>query len=287
VAFTTVLKNTGPITLTKIWYEDGAQVDGGDVNVVIVDASGDVVQASTSATKTGSESSTSYTYSLAIQTTVNRLTVTWTRVDTGAVLTDTVEVVGDRLFSLTDARAFDGGALASTSLYTNATILQARDEITDLLEDWTGVSWIRRHARYDLPGSGTSKLRLRDFFPTQVIAASIDGTAQTVGDIVIAGHGPFLLHTTSTWSAPTATDPLNVTVEYEYGRQDAPDGVNRVGLLLLRDRLVPSAIPDAAISFQDEGGAYQMVREGGPMRNITRIPEVNAWLTAHTIPRVH
>ncbi len=66
-------------------------------------------------------------------------------------------------------------------------------------------------------------------------------------------------------------------VEYEYGEQPGILGSDRVGMMLLRDRLVPSNISDRAVAFNDELGTIRLVvpGRGGAM---TALPEVNEWL---------
>lgn len=216
---------------------------------------------------------------------VDKLTVvlagTW--VSAAQTFTFETEIVGEPLFTLSEARAFDASALVTAATYPAATILEARDQITDQLEEWTWVSWIGRHARYDLAGSGTSRLTVSHHAIQNLIAASIDNAAQTVSDVAVARFAPLLEHKTTIWASPSTSDPLNVTVEYEHGRRGRPQGVSRIALLLLRDRLVKSDIPDSAIQYQGDKGAMQLVREGGPMHNVTRIPEVNAWIAANRL----
>ena len=300
MAHSTILKNTGPTTLSKVWYVDGIAVDAGTVNIAATDAHGTVVVASTAATKTGTAASTVYSYVLAIQTQVKVLFVTWTRADTGAVLEDVVEVVGGQLFTLTEARAFDEGALVDTDKYTNAEIRTERDRVTALLEQWTGRSWIPRYCRVELPGTGVDAIDLasstartstgrrlvrpgRHYDIVTIISASA-GTTITPTDI--ESDPPFLYHTTGVWVASASSDRMNVTVEYEYGLAYPEEGVGRIALLLTRDRLVKSPYPDSALSIQTESGAASLVREGGPMANRTRLPEVNAWLKDHSMLKV-
>jgi hypothetical protein len=54
-----------------------------------------------------------------------------------------------------------------------------------------------------------------------------------------------------------------------------------MALLLLVDRLVPSSFTDRATSVVTEYGTTTIVQPGGPMANVSRIPEVNAWVSQH------
>lgn len=297
---TQILLNTGPTTLTKTFYEDGVAADPGTVTIGIVDANGDSVV--TSGTATSGTGTNPRTYALAIQVQVNVLYVTWTRSDTTANFRDVVEVIGHQLFSLAEARAFDGAAMTNTTKYPNADIVAERIRITDLLEQWTGRSWITRYCRIEAPGSGTRDLSLRTArrvasngetvggagyrVGINAIIRADDGSTITVADVQADAYTGTLTRLDSTWQTPSSDDPRNVVVEYEYGTPYIDAGVDRIALLLLGDRLIKSAIPAGAISYQGEEGAMQLVREGGPHQNLTRLPEVNAWIAAHRIPLV-
>ena len=53
----------------------------------------------------------------------------------------TNQILGFPLFTEAQARTFDIDQLSSASDYSDATILEERAKITDLLEQWTGASW--------------------------------------------------------------------------------------------------------------------------------------------------
>ena len=72
--------------------------------------------------------------------------------------------------------------------------------------------------------------------------------------------------------------PMPVVIEYEHGWDYLRNGVDRVGLKLLLDRLISTNIPDRATSFNDELGNISLVTQGGGFKNPTRIPEVNQWI---------
>lgn len=293
-----ILVDDGPTSLSKQFYDSaGVAANPGTVTVGIVDANGDTVVAAGTAT-TGATTAPR-AYSLAIQTQVNVLYVTWTRADTGAALVDVVEVVGNHLFSLVEARAFDGAVMASTTKYPAADILAERTRITDLLEKWTGRSWVPRYCRVEAPGSGQYDLDLltgrrqasngqQVGGPGHTIAINEifranDGTDITTTNITVNPHSGRLTRTDGIWSTPTLSDPRNVTVEYGYGNPYIDAGVDRIALLLLRDRLIKSAIPDSALAYQGDEGSFQLVREGGPHANLTRLPEVNAWIADNSV----
>jgi hypothetical protein len=284
-----ILRNTGPTTLTKAWYEDGVQVDAGTVTVGIVDADDTTVVASGTATsKSGSGSSTTYSYTLPIQTAVKELTITWTRADTDAALTDTVEVVGGHLFNLNDARTFTvSGAqtpLSSSVTYPDGTIAEARDRITGMFAQHCGVSFIPRYARLELPGTGTRSLTVQHRRISTVLAATINGTAQTASNIEPVWNDRVLWHKTGVWSAATSSNPRNVTVSYEHGYQQVPSDIRRAALLLLLREVVPSDIPDRALSLTNEFGNMRLAVPG--VDYPTGIPQVDEILNRYRYPDV-
>jgi len=280
----TILRNTGPTTLTKYWYEDGTVVDAGAVTIGIVDAAdATVVAAGTATAKNGTGTSTNYTYSLAIQTTVKQLTVSWTRSDTGAVLEDEIEVVGDVLFTEAEARAFtvtgSQTPLSSATSYPDATIAEARDRITALFEQYCGVSFIPRSAYLELPGSGGRRLDVPHHRIIQVLSCTIGGTAQTATDIEPLRNQRQLAHKTGTFSFPSTADPQNVHVCYEHGYEHPPLDVKRAGLLLLLREIVPSDLPDRALSYSNADGTFRLSYPGE--NSPTGIPTVDETLNRY------
>jgi hypothetical protein len=172
--------------------------------------------------------------------------------------------------------------------------------LTDDFESWTGRSWVPRYARVELSGNGGSVLSLRDGFARTsdgyqlhrpgryndiavLLTVTVGGTAVDVADIEIDETAGRVIHTTSVWTAATITTPFNVVVEYVYGLPYIVDGVDRIALKVLVDRLVPSAWPDKALSADTEYGTTRFIQPGGPMSNRTSIAEVNDWITTHNM----
>jgi hypothetical protein len=289
-----ILVDTGPTTLTKTWYLDGTATDVGAVTVGIVDGNGTSVV--TSGTATTNNNDGTYDYALAVQADTTVLVATWTASSESQV--DYIEVVGGSLFTEAAARAFDNAAMTSATTYTDAIIAAERERITDLLESWTGRSWIRRYARIEARGTGHRELWLntgssrlsdgtplirngRGFDTVKVLSATVSGTAATVANITV-GNGR-LWRTDGYWTTPTVSNPMNVVVEFEYGvASPQAMGADRIGLLLLRDRLVASNIDERASSFSDELGRYDLVT-AGVRRAVSNIPEVNLWVMKNSV----
>jgi len=303
---TQLLAAAGPYSIVKSWYLDGTATDVGAVTVGVTDGNGSVVVASATATTNNTDGT--YTYSLADQASPNVLTFTWTRTDTGADLVDRVELVGNWLFTESQARSFAGKADATSALiplksadeYPDAVIADERTRLTDDLEQWTGRGFIPRYARLDIPGNGRSVLSLSDGVcrtsdgytlhrPGKtndigvLLSVTVGGTAATLSEIKIDPTRNHLIHTTGFFTAAAITTPFNVVVEYVYGLPYLVDGVDRIALKLLVDRLVPSAWPDKALSADTEYGTTRFIQPGGPMNNRTRIAEVNDWVNTHNM----
>lgn len=280
----TILRNTGPTTLTKQWYEDGTVVDAGAVTVGVVDAASNIVVAAGTATvKNGTGASTYYIYDLPIQTAVKQLTVSWTRTGTGAVLEDEVEVVGDVLFTEAEARAFTVTGvqtpLSNATTYPDATIAEARDRITDLFETYCGVSFIPRSHYMETPGSGSRRLPVPHHRVIQVLSCTIGGAAQTATDIEPLRNQRLLHHKTGTFTWPSSTDPQNGHVCYEHGFEHPPLDIKRAALLLLLREVVPSDLPERALSFSNQDGTFRLSYPGE--NSPTGIPTVDETLNRY------
>lgn len=294
-----ILANAGQVTLTLTWYVSGTPTDVDDVTIGIVDGNGATVVSAGTAT-TNNEDGT-YTYQLADQANPKILTVTWTDTSSGDTRVDRIEVVGGWLFTEAQARAFRGKdnaasavvPLASSSEYTDATIAAERSRLTDDLEYWTGTGWVARYARIVASGTGSTILdlskgkcqtadgvhlhrpgRLNDI--SDILTVTIDGTTVDADTVTVDGRH---LHLPSYWTA--SSTPFNVAVEYVYGFPYLVDGVDRIALMELVDRLVPSAVPDRVLSHDGEYGTTRFIQPGGPMGNVSRLPQVNDWVARH------
>jgi hypothetical protein len=269
--------------------ENGTQTDAGTVTVGIVDAAGNtVVAAGTATAKAGTGASTVYSYDLAIQTAVKRLTVTWTRTDTGASLTDQIDVVGGVLFTEAEARAFTvTGAqtpLSSSTTYPDATICEARDRITDLFEQYCGVSFIPRSYHLEVGGSGGRTLDIPHHRAIEVLNCTIGGVAQTAAQILPLRNQRQLHHTANTFSSPSDADPQNVHVTYEHGYTEPPLDIKRAALILLLREVVPSDMPDRAVSISTQDGTFRLATPGE--NTPTGIPNVDEVLNRYRMRSV-
>ena len=261
-------------------YVDGTLTDAsGSVTVTVTDEAGTTIIDSQTASN---ESTGVYYYDLGISNTadVKKLYAIWTGTweSVSQKLRTNHEVLGFPLFTEKQARDFDIQQLSSASDYSDAQILEERAKITDLLEQWTGVSWTPKYNRVKTKGELDRMISLPNFHINKLISVKILGETIATTNFEIDNNAGFIYRTDGTFPEPTSEYPLPVIVEYEYGWDYLRNGVDRIALKLLQDRIISSNIPDRATSFNDEVGNISLVTQGGNLKNPTRIPEVNQWI---------
>ena len=261
-------------------YVDGTLTDAtGSVSVTVTDEGGTVIIDAQTATN---DSTGIYYYDLGVANTVdvNKLYAVWTGTweTVSQKLRTNHEIVGFPIFTEAQARSFDVGQLASASDYSDEAILDERQKITELLEQWTGVSWTPRYNRAKLVGEGDRIISPPNFHITKVLSVTVLGESIPTSNFEIDSNAGFIHRKDGFFEKPTAEFPLPVVIEYEFGWDYIRNGVDRIGLKLLLDRIVASNIPDRATSFNDELGNISLVTQGGGFKNPTRIPEVNQWI---------
>jgi hypothetical protein len=96
-----------PGTLSQQWYEDGAAVDPGAATVGITRADGTILVAAGTATAGTGTAPRTFNLTTTHTALLDRLTVTWTSVTKGTIVSY-VEVVGGFWFSLADGNVVVG-----------------------------------------------------------------------------------------------------------------------------------------------------------------------------------
>ena len=140
-----ILRNAAE-TLSVTFYsgETGTDADGA-VTIGIVDEAGSTVVAS--ATSTTSAGSGVYTYDLAAQSNLQRLTATWSGTWGSAMTFDTShEVVGGFLTTPAEVRAMDSIA-GETSTFSAADLVDAIAYATTIISDYCGASFVQLYER--------------------------------------------------------------------------------------------------------------------------------------------
>lgn len=255
--------------------------------VAIVDSAGVAVASGTSSTVVAP--TYAFTLTPANLAILDVFTATWTATIGGVADTYTTyfETVGRHLFTVAEARAYDNGVLANTSTYTDAMIINAREEIADQLSDICGVSFVPRGSREILTGHGLATLDVKNVLrPSfgnpagKLVSATVNGTALTAPEIadVEVRYRSLRRKTLGVWGSGTVA---NITVFYEHGYLEPPDAIRRAGLRLLRDKLVASNIDDRAVSFTDEMGQRTFLPVAGRKNQPFGIPDVDSTINQY------
>lgn len=264
-------------TLTVRFYDDGTAADPGTVTIGITDEAGaEIVSDGTATTGNGSDARE---YELAAQSDLNRLTVTWTS-DTYGEFVNYIEVVGEFLFTIREARTFDGAALESTDSYPTVDLQEARARITDAFYQAMGVSHIPRYRRLQVFGSGSAILFLPDLHTTKVQSVEYRESGQATWtafdqddlDNVVATNDGRLIYESSSWNSSR-----EYRIAYEHGYDTPPLEIKRAALRLLVSYLgaTYSSWDPRATSMSTEAGVISLATPGRA-GSIFGLPEVDA-----------
>ena len=254
------------------------------VTVTVTDPSGATV-----ATGTATHGATgTYTYALPPQAALTVLSVAWAATISGAAVveTDTVEVVGGFLFTLSEGRASDA-SLADRDKYPTADLDAKRLEVEEEVERICDRAFVPRYARVVVDGSGSADLVLPHPDPDRTAAhvraiRSVSMAQRSGGPLVAFTSDELAALIVRSDNTVTRTDQWwaegygNVLIEYEYG-QDGPSlELKNAAMIRLRSMLNANktGIPDRASSFTSvDGGTYRLTMPGAWA---TGIPAVDA-----------
>jgi hypothetical protein len=263
-------------TLTHTFYSDGTATnpspDAATIGITREDGT-ILVAAGTGTTDTGTGTVT-YTLTPTQTALLDILTVTWTATFGGQSQTfvDTVEVRGDVLFTLADARALK--PLDSTTTYTSAAIIAARTLAETALEDACHVAFVPTYFRTTVEGNWRSDVLLPVVRPLSIMSVSIDGVAVTTTDVTLYEDGR--LSYAAGWPTGAGLTRRNITVKGTYGYPYPPPRVSRAALLLAKRFLVDSPVSDRATTLTTEDGTTSFLVTAGVRQAVFDIPEANA-----------
>lgn len=258
----------------------------GAVTVGVAEADGTVVVAAgTSTAGTGTDPRT---YTLAAQTTLELLTVTWTDAGDSSTHTQLVEVVGGYWFSVADASARDD-KLNDRAKYPTPRILAVRAEVEVEAENITGQAWVPRYRREEIAGTGNDTLVCDEVAirtVRSVRAYSSDGTTYTswtaaeIAELTFTAHGTIIRP--GVWAKGT-----KYVVEYEHGHDRPTADLRDAAITRLRHRLNShrSGIPDRATSMSTEQGQTFALATPGLRGFVTGIPDVDVVYGRHALDR--
>lgn len=233
-----------------------------------------------------------HTYTLTIDTgataALDALTVTWVVVggDQTTTATDTVEVVGGRLFTLAEARASDS-SIADPNVFPASEVDARRLEVELEAEAICGRSFFPRFRRVAVDGSGLVRLivpdtDLRAVRDVTVTSAGPTETAWTAGQVgMVATGGGGLLTRLDGGIWPRGAS--NITVGYEHGLDAPPEDLRQAALIRLRGVLKRnrSGVPDRVASYTNEAGTFRIAMPGARK---TGIPDVDAAYERWSVP---
>ena len=296
-----ILRNT-PATLELLVYQAGTLTNlDANPTIAVTDANGDVV--ATGAVSKPAGTTGTYWSTLPPQADLKTLRVDWS----GALSGDPVEftqhheIVGNFLFIEAAARSYtvtgQQTPLSSETNYPDAAIARIRELITGQFEEKTGRSWVSRHCRVELHGTGTRWLSLRDGHPRdadgrmsggpgrhydvqRLISVTVDAVAADVGDYTLHGRkvvGP------TTWPRASYDSLFNVVIEYEYGVTPVNLEAEENGLRMAVANLVPSDLSAYAMTAAAAGESVSFPQQSG---GLVWPPKVWEWLKANPAPRI-
>lgn len=262
-------------TPADLWikpFSDGVAITGATTPTVVVTRADGTAVTSSAVTEGTGASTGKYTATItaANNSRLDTLTAVWSSSSWGTITTKH-EVHGARLFTISEARAFDGAAMASATTYPTDDIARWRDQITADFERICGVSFVPKASRVTLDGTGTKNLALKGpsggslMLPTSVVAiTTIDSSgvstafsATEITDIRPETHGYLYRTSLGYW----ASGNNNIVVEVEHGYSTPPEPIKRVALKVLRQDFVPSNIDGRATAVTEFGINWAMTRD--------------------------
>lgn len=279
-----ILKGTAE-SLSLLVYEDGVVKDPGTTTVTITMADGTAIVTGGATTGSGAQARA---YALTTTDTANLdlLTAVWTTENYGAQTT-TAEIVGEHLFTLAQARDFDGGKLRDASAYSDDLLKETRARILDAFAEVCGVSFVPRYKRVVLDGKGSDTLYLPDLYVTAIrsvderASGGTDWTAYTsddLADVFCDDSGQVFRETDGAFTAGRR----NIRIGYEYGYAQPPLEITRAALRLLVSYLGATRTDwdPRAISMSTDMGVISLATAG--MRGaVFGLPEVDSALVRY------
>lgn len=272
-------------------YQDGVPTDAAVAPApacVVVDEAGVTVASGPATIAGGGSGRLTFALSAAQNAQPNSYTATWTATvgGTSTAVVTSHESVGELLFTLADARAWDGAAMGNATNYPANVVLRGRDYVQDSFERICRVAFGARYEREVLDGHGSAEMELRWQRVTRVrsvaerVAGSASWTAYTpaqLADILVYEDGRLYRETLGTFTHGRR----NVAVEYEHGWQPIPEDVRRAALRVVRDTLVKSSLPDRALYQTTEMGQFRLAVAEESKGYWFGIPMVDAVLTRY------
>lgn len=272
----TLLRASEPVTLTATFTDlAAATVDPGATTLTVTNDDDTALVTAAAATGTGAVARTSV-LTATHTATLDLLTAVWTATTTTnnspGTLTQAYEVVGDHLFTIAEARAFDRAQLAASATYSDAAITAARQRITEWFESILGVSAFPRYRKVILDGDGSDTIMVPDGRVTAIRAAAIRAsggttwtalTADELADLFIdPDTGQVMRESLGLWTSGRR----NIRIAYEYGHEQVPEPLKYAALKVLTNHIVPSNMSDRTIQTSGEFGTLMLATPNPAVR---------------------
>lgn len=238
----------------------------GTTTVTVTKGDGSLLVDAQSATVSGT--TLTYTLTPAETAEVENLTATWTATVGGVQQTfvTRAKVVGELLFTLAEARAYDDGVLETATQYPDVAVLAAREGASDSLEEALGRLLGAQYQREVFDGDGSAELDLPGVDVRSVRSVKVrefgsqTWTAFTVSelaDVLVEESGLLVRESLGVWPRGRR----NVAVEWEAGMR-IPGELKQAGLMLARELLVKSDLSNRAVQQVNELGTVQLAVAG-------------------------
>jgi len=185
--------------------------------------------------------------------------------------------------SLAEVRAIDG--MDDTDTFPDATVNEAIAYAEELIDRYTGTSWVYKDFSVTCDGTGTRSIILRDDEERIVLnPRSLNNV--TVDGVVVASVTGWGLHpdgrvVRSEGVFDTSTVGRNILIEGTAGLTSvAPADIAWAARTLARQYALDlvSRIPDRALQIQNDFGSVTLAQAGNHPDRPTSLPEVNARL---------
>lgn len=258
-----------PATISQAWYVDGVLTDPGVVTVTITNLAGTAIVTAAATTGSGAAART-FTFTTTHTANLDTLTALWTSPTLG-VLTSRCEIVGDLLFTETEARAFDGGKLTNTTTYTDAAISAARSRISEDFQQILEYAPYPRYSYVTLYGDGCGNLLLPGLYPTALRSVETRTfgtqtwtafTSDELNDTLVTPWGELVRESLGYFPYGYS----NVRIGFEHGLAQTPGPLKQAALLVLTggtaQSIVRSDIDYRATSMSDGIGTIRFLTPG-------------------------
>ena len=187
--------------------------------------------------------------------------------------------------TIAEVRALDN--LSDATTWPDAVITDAIEWAEELIDRYTGTSWVAKTFTVTMSGRGGGTILLRTdegrpvLFPRSITAVTIDGTALTSGDWANWALYPTGKIIRDSGNFPSSTTGRNVVITGTAGATTvAPNDIAWCTRTLAGQYAqdLVSRVPDRAMQIQNDFGTVQLAQASNHPDRPTSLPEVNARL---------